>query len=85
VPETPYYLVVGRGRWASLIHRVLQSERRQVAVFGETRIGVGESVGEYLKRVSRRPWNPAEHPLRGYVFRSGRGSRQCLLPLCLLV
>jgi hypothetical protein len=53
VPETPYYLVVGRGRWASLIHRVLQSERRQVAVFGETRIGVGESVGEYQTRLAQ--------------------------------
>ena len=47
----PKYTILGNGRWAGVIHRILAHDR-QVAIVGQTRRREGESVDEYQRRIA---------------------------------
>lgn len=48
----PSYLIVGRGRWAQVMHGVLSAAEREVAVLGEARRGQHESDAGFRSRLS---------------------------------
>jgi predicted dehydrogenase len=50
--EAPSYVIVGRGRWAGVMHEILTREGRRVAVIAEARQRAGESELEYMARVA---------------------------------
>jgi len=50
--EFPSYAVVGRGRWAGVMHRILTGEGRSVSVTADARQRQGESDPEYMGRLA---------------------------------
>jgi hypothetical protein len=51
--ENPIYLVVGRGRWASLIQAILLQEHRHAVILNESRIESKESSAAYQQRLEK--------------------------------
>ena len=50
--EFPSYAVVGRGRWAGVMQRILTGEGRSVSVVADARQRRGESDAEYMGRLA---------------------------------
>jgi hypothetical protein len=50
--EFPSYAIVGRGRWAGVMQRILTGEGRRVAVIADVRQRRGESDSEYMGRLA---------------------------------
>ena len=50
--ESPAYAVLGAGRWAGRIHRILSSENRRAVAMGNTRPRQGELESEFKERLS---------------------------------
>jgi len=51
MPDLPRYVVLGRGRWAGVVHKALEGERRSAAAFTGTRRLDSESDSAYAARL----------------------------------
>ncbi|HUA01611.1 MAG TPA: hypothetical protein VMB02_14845 [Candidatus Aquilonibacter sp.] len=54
MPDSPAYVILGRGRWAKIIRDILTAEGRRVTILEETRRAASESEMDYRARLSER-------------------------------
>jgi hypothetical protein len=52
MPEAPSYAIVGRGRWAGVMHGILTQEGRAVSMVPDARQRKGGSDAEYVARLA---------------------------------
>jgi hypothetical protein len=50
--EGPAYVILGRGRWAKRMQRILEGESRRVASIPQTRLRPSESAEGYVSRIA---------------------------------
>lgn len=52
MPEAPQYAVLGAGRWANRIHKILSNENRRVQLIAGTRPGQRENESKFKSRLT---------------------------------